>query len=637
MPPTPRWLAALSALLHGLGKLSARRLMALGALTGALWVLPSVFTGLRTEDFYHLTAVKGGAIQLPWRVNLFNYIDGNVGSIYGLKDFGTVPWFTLQDYKVAFFRPLASLTHFIDYRYFPDQPWLAHLHSIGWYVLLIFAVTRVYRRLHSVTWLAALAALLYAWDDAHAHPVSWLANRNAIMATLFGVLTLWAHDVWRRPAGASRPVRWLAGVLAPICLALGLLAGEYAVGALGYLVAHACFLDAGAAAKAGLRRWLTRALVLLPSLLVTALWLFMYRRLGFGTYGTDFHLDPLRDTQRFALELFWRWPALISAQLFGVDSEAWWRLSTPTSIGAAAVAWIALLVSFYYFRAGLRDRTARFWLAGMALSTLPACAALPQDRLLFFTGLGGFALIAIAVERCLAAAGGAVSASSSTAMTDDATDTVSAAASASVTTRGGAALILAMLLFVHGVLAPMTAPQRSLIMHRFGDELTQVGEAIMRSHPDHAEHLVLLGGPSYFYVASTLGLRATRGEPVPRHLRMLHAGRGPLIVERESPTRLVLTFPHGLYNDPFDGTYRGTQYPMKPGEGLQLTWMLLIVREIDERGVPTVVEVNFQREVRRGHFHFVAWQPPRVAGTPGHFREFSLPEVGERVELPGGT
>lgn len=174
-------------------------------------------------------------------------------------------------------------------------------------------------------------------------------------------------------------------------------------------------------------------------------------------------------------------------------------------------------------------------------------------------------------------------------------------------------------------------------MHRFGDELTQVGEAIMRSHPDHAEHLVLLGGPSYFYVASTLGLRATRGEPVPRHLRMLHAGRGPLIVERESPTRLVLTFPHGLYNDPFDGTYRGTQYPMKPGEGLQLTWMLLIVREIDERGVPTVVEVNFQREVRRGHFHFVAWQPPRVAGTPGHFREFSLPEVGERVELPGGT
>ena len=123
MPAQPRALLAVSALMSWLGQLRYARW---AALLGVLLSAASVFTGRQTEDHYHFSAIRGGGVQPPYRMNLFNYIDGNVGATYGLKDFGTVPWFTLPDYKVSFWRPLTSFTHWVDYHYFPNSPWLAH-------------------------------------------------------------------------------------------------------------------------------------------------------------------------------------------------------------------------------------------------------------------------------------------------------------------------------------------------------------------------------------------------------------------------------------------------------------------------------------------------------------------------------
>ncbi|MEZ4231825.1 MAG: hypothetical protein R3B89_21800 [Polyangiaceae bacterium] len=600
-------MSQLEAFLVWLGK---RRVGWWAALLGMLLALPSVFTGLQTEDHYHFSAVQHGVVDPPWRVNLFNYISGNVSGIYGLKDFGTIPWFTLKDYKVSFWRPLTSFTHWVDYHYYPSAPWLAHVQNLAWYALLILAVTALYRRLLASPWLVALSSLLYAMDDAHAHPVGWLANRNAILATLFGVIALLAHDVWRRATGPSW-VRYLAAVLAPVSLGLGLLCGEFAIGALGYVAAHSLLLEPrGNSRSMGVLR---RVLVLLPSLCVLGIWFFYYRKLGHGTYGTDFHLDPLGDTGRFALESLWRLPALIAGQLFGIDCEAWWRHSPLVVYSLAAVASVFILAFLWWLRHSLRDPSARFWLLGAVLSTLPACAAMPQDRLLFFTGVGGMAIVSIAVRQALEQ---------------------SRQLDAPRHLLGR--MVTFALLLVHGVVAPMTFPQRSLIMYRFGNELDRVAERLMWSHPNSDEQLVLVGGPSYFYVASLIGLRATRNMRVPRHVRMLHAGRGPVTLERQTERQLILEAPHGFYSDPFDGTYRGHQYPMQVGEGLQLAGMLIIVRGVDAEGVPTRIEVNLQRPVKRGNYHFMRWLPPRPGDDNGQFLTFKLPEVGGSVEFPSG-
>ncbi|MCA9642448.1 MAG: hypothetical protein H6718_06860 [Polyangiaceae bacterium] len=600
-------MSQLETFLQWLGR---RRIAAWAALVGVLLALPSVFTGLRTEDYYHFRAIRDGVVDPPARVNLFNYISGNVSGIYGLKDFGTIPWFTLKDYKVSFWRPLTSFTHWVDYHYFPESPWLAHLQSLAWYALLILAAAALYRRLLAVPWLVALATLLYAIDDAHAHPVGWLANRNAILATLCGVFSIWAHDVWRR-SGQSALTRGAAAIVAPLGLGVGFLCGEFAVGALGYLAAHALWLEPRGKTRA--TDIAKRAAVLLPSLAAFGVWLYYYRRLGHGTYGTDFHLDPIADTGRFLSQSLWRLPALIAGQLFGVDCEAWWRLPPSVVYSLAAVVSALVAAFLWWLRPTLRDPAARFWLFGALLATLPACAAMPQDRLLFFTGLGGMAIVALAVRQAI-----------------EQTKTAT-----SPRHLAGRVVAFALLL-VHGVVAPMTFPQRSLIMYRFGNQLDRVSERLMWSHPNSDEHLVLIGGPSYFYVASLLGLRATRNLRVPRHIRMLHAGRGPVTLKRQTEQQLVLEAPYGFYSDPFDGTYRGHQYPMEVGEGLQLAGMLIIVRAVDTEGVPTRIEVNLQRPVKRGNYHFMSWVPPKPGDDYGQFLTFKLPEVGGSVELPSG-
>jgi hypothetical protein len=44
------------------------------------------------------------------------------------------------------------------------------------------------RRHFFTTAAAALALWCFALDDAHAMPIAWLANRNALVSALFGIL-----------------------------------------------------------------------------------------------------------------------------------------------------------------------------------------------------------------------------------------------------------------------------------------------------------------------------------------------------------------------------------------------------------------------------------------------------------------
>ena len=69
-----------------------------------------------------------------------------------------------------------------------------HVHSLLWFVLLLFLVTKFYRRILGPTWLAGLAVLLFAVEDGHGSPVGWICNRNILIAASFGIGCLIAHD-----------------------------------------------------------------------------------------------------------------------------------------------------------------------------------------------------------------------------------------------------------------------------------------------------------------------------------------------------------------------------------------------------------------------------------------------------------
>ena len=231
------------------------------AVLAMLLCAPSLWLGLQLDDEFHRAALAQPElpqISRSW-AELFVFIEGDEAMNRLAINMGFLPWWTHEGLRIAFFRPLTGLTHFLDYRVWPDFPWLMHLQSLVWLGGVMAAATFFYRRMLGFTWIAGLAALLYAVDDAHGLPAVWLANRNALIGIFFGLLTLIAYDRWRRDGW------WIGAILAPLTVLLGLLAKESTLAIFAYLIAYALFLDRG--------RWIARLCSLLPCAVIGALWL----------------------------------------------------------------------------------------------------------------------------------------------------------------------------------------------------------------------------------------------------------------------------------------------------------------------------------------------------------------------------
>ena len=208
--------------------LSKPWLVAVLAVVAVLRVLPALSNGLFKDDHFHRAMVAQDS-PLSWGEprawSLFETFPNDALWRGANIESGWLPWWTQEGFYQEFWRPLASLTHTLDYTLWPQHPGAMHLHSILWFAVLIWCAWLLYRRLMEPAWVGALAFALYAFDDLHSYPVGWLANRSALMAAAFGILALLAHDAWRRRG-------WKPGALwGPVAFGLGLASGEIALGA----------------------------------------------------------------------------------------------------------------------------------------------------------------------------------------------------------------------------------------------------------------------------------------------------------------------------------------------------------------------------------------------------------------------
>jgi len=187
-----------------------------------------VGTGFVFDDYIQrdiLLRQTGWTLQdafVPGR-GMFSFFNGDSEQTQLAMESGIFPWWTFGELRMAFLRPLTEITHRLDYRLWPDSPALMHAHNLLWFGIMIFTAAVLYRKLMTPMWVAGLAAFLYAVDDAHGVPAGWLANRNALIAAVFGFMTLIIHDRWRRDG-------WKTGVvIGPVCLLLGLFSAEAAI------------------------------------------------------------------------------------------------------------------------------------------------------------------------------------------------------------------------------------------------------------------------------------------------------------------------------------------------------------------------------------------------------------------------
>lgn len=565
------------------------------AAIGTVLTLPSLRAGLLFDD-YHVKLLMANS-DSPLRLlnsplDMFRLLDGNPVQNKALMDYGFLPWWTDEAVKAAFWRPVASVTHWADYLLWPDSPAMMHLQSVLWYAMLAGAVTLLYQRIMGLTTVAIVAAFLYCVDDAHVVPVGFLANRNAVLAALFGVLALLAHDRWRRSA-------WRWGIVAgPAMLALSLLSKEEGIATVAYLAAFALLMDTGSLRK--------RLLSLAPYALVIVVWRICWSQLGYGVAHIGPYVDPLREPLRYGASLLTNAPILLMGQLAAPPADLSLILQSPMLRWFGAIAWVfVILVAAAWMPLLRRDRIARFWALGMVLCLIPLCTTFPADRMLLFVGLGAMGLMAQFLQRIL----------------------TSPLDWPQMRIWRITVLILAGIFVVrHGIISPLNLPLRSA--SPMGPQYV-LDRLYLKQPPigSQDQDVIILNAPTIFCVMTSPLIWASDNAPMPKHMRVLSSSLfQPVDVYRTDAQTLVVRPTPGFLAWMDDRLCRGEDRPMTLGQTVELTGMSVEVAAMTWDGRPAEAVFRFDKRLEDPSLRWLQWKD-------GGFVPFTPPAIGESVTV----
>ncbi len=572
-----------------IGRLLASPWMAPVAVAIALLLtFRAVDNGLDGDDFYH-RAVLGGSERFGEQMRgpqaMFRFLPGDLEAAKQSMDVGFLPWWTDPRIKAEFFQLLTVQTHILDYWLWPDRPELMHAHSLVWFALLVFLAARFYRRILGPTWMAGVAALLFAMEDGHGTPVGWICNRNILIAASFGIGCLIAHDAWRREG--KRWAFWVALLL----WACSLCSKEAGIATSAYLFGYALWLDESTLWK--------RFLTLVPYGVVLVVWRIVRDSLGYGVEHLGVYIDPITDPTRFVMALVERYPVFLLGQWAGgADLSVAIRKLLGSPLWWIAIGYVCVL-GLLFWPVLRRDRIARFFTTGMLLSVIPICATFPTDRLLMFVGLGAFGLLVRFWYAVFSADGPRPK---------------------FLAWRVVAVPIALLLVVLHLVFSPMLLTVRATAPTGPRWFVNRLYVRVPFDETIEQQDLVIINPPSPMQASYCLLLYEHERMPSPRAVRSLAPGFGRMTVLR-TDERTIEVEPKAGYLDFFlDRLFRNEKNPLKLGEEVRVARMTATVVSLTEDGRPARVAFRFDvpledASLRWLRFHkgdFVPWAPPAV-------------------------
>jgi hypothetical protein len=565
------------------------------AVLTVLLALPSLGVGWILDDIYHRTVLleKSRFRELLGPPSdMFRFFRGDPERTGRLIDVGLFPWWTDPKIKAEFLQALTVLTHRLDYALWPDSSVLMHAQSLCWLGAAVAATAVFYRRMLGATWVAGVAALLYAIDDARGATVGFLANRNVLVAATFGVSSLIAHDRARRDGSRG------AAVLAPLFLLAALFSKEEGIGTCAYLASYALFVDPRGRLRGCAALW--------PCAVAVVAWAVLRASWGYGVRDAGIYIDPLTDTGRYLPAAAWRIPIL----LLGLWSPIPADLAAVLRPAALTVLWwlatvllgLLLIVMAPLLR---RDPRAHFWAAGMLLATIPVSSTLPMDRLLTFAGIGAAGL--------LAQFWGFV-------FNDE----------GAPTNRGWripAKTAAWFFVVVHAVVAPIVLPFRAAnpLGPRWVIEHLDVRTPLKTSLEDRT--IVIVNAPSPVNASYLLLRRELDGLSLPRHIRVL-APAIPAVAIRRVDERTLAIRPEGGYlRWVLDQVFRSERNPFAVGDQVRLTGMTATITALTADNRPAEATFRFDVPLESPSLMWLCYRGSR-------FEPFNPPAVGEAVEIP---
>jgi hypothetical protein len=100
-----------------------------------------------------------------------------------------LPWWTDSKWRMKYFRPVATLSHLIDYSLWGSNPLPYHINNVIWYAALVVLLYLFYYLFCNHLTMAFCGALVFAIEPCHYLTVLWPANRTDLICATFMIVS----------------------------------------------------------------------------------------------------------------------------------------------------------------------------------------------------------------------------------------------------------------------------------------------------------------------------------------------------------------------------------------------------------------------------------------------------------------
>ena len=258
-----------------------------------------------------------------------------------------------------------------------------------------------------------------------------------------------------------------------------------------------------------------------------------------------------------------------------------------------------------------RDRIAAFWACSTLLALVPAVSTHPNNRLLFFVGIGCMGLLSQLWHGVLEHAPW---------LPNDRLGL----------TRMLAAALVGFHLVISPFLLPLTAC--SVALTQAAREATDAildaaaSGAAPGAAPGTPNDVIVLTAPDYYYTKLARPVAELEGRTAPRRLRALSFGAVRIRVLREDSRTLLVHYEGGLLREPLLTLYRASTNPVPRGTRIALEGMTIEVTAVTRDGYIEAARCAFDQDLDAPNFRFLAWDGARLSPV-------RVPAVGGTLEL----